>query len=194
MVDYYRVFNEDCRLKIELNPRKIDEAIGREVLNGFCRCFVHTDRLTSAISWAETSRKYHGTGSVPHELGSGQRSGKGPAQVVVPPHLPDNSVKRNDIVDYDVEVERFDSNVERALNLLAKTGLLDNTIVVVTSDQGMPFPRAKASLCDYGSRVPLAVCWPRGTPAGRTVDDFISLSDMALTYVCHHSLEVLYNQ
>ena len=67
MVDYYRVYNEDCRLKIELNPRKIDEAIGREVLNGFCRCFVHTDRLTSAISWAETSRKYHGTGSVPHQ-------------------------------------------------------------------------------------------------------------------------------
>ena len=103
--------------------------------------------------------------------------------------MPDNSVTRNDILDYYVEVERFDSNVERALNLLDETGQLDNTIVVVTSDHGMPFPRAKASLYDYGSRVPLAVSWPRAIPAGRTVDDFISLSDIAPTFLEAAGLE-----
>ena len=125
----------------------------------------------------------------PYELGSGQRSRKDPAQVVVPPHLPDNSVTRNDILDYYVEVERFDSNVECALNLLDEAGQLDNTIAVVTSDHGMPFPRAKASLYDYGCRVPLAVFWPRAVPAGRTVDDFISLSDMAPTFLEAAGLE-----
>ena len=119
----------------------------------------------------------------PYDLGSGKQSGKDPAKVLVPPHMPDNSVTRNDILDYYVEVERFDSNVERALNLLEETGQLDNTIVVVTSDHGMPFPRAKASLYDYGSRVPLAVSWPSAIPSGRTVDDFVSLSDMAPTFL-----------
>ena len=67
--------------------------------------------------------------------------------------------------------------------MLEEAGRLDNTIVVVTSDHGMPFPRAKASLYDYGSRVPLAISWPQAVPKGRTVDDFISLSDMAPTFL-----------
>ena len=119
----------------------------------------------------------------PYELGSGLRSGKDPEQVAVPPHLPDNPVTRNDILDYYVEIERFDSNVEQALELLQQAGQLDNTIVVVTSDHGMPFPRAKASLYDYGSRVPLAISWPRVISASRTIDDFVSLSDLAPTFL-----------
>ena len=97
----------------------------------------------------------------PFKLGSGAESGKDPGRAVVPPHLPDHSVTRNDILDYYVEVERFDSKVGQALALLDRSGQFDNTIVVVTSDHGMPFPRAKASLYDYGSRVPLAISWPK---------------------------------
>lgn len=119
----------------------------------------------------------------PFELGSGQRSGKDPDRVVVPPHFPDHPIVRNDILDYYVEIERFDSNVGRALELLDEAGQLDNTIVVVTSDHGMPFPRAKASLYDYGSRVPLAISWPQAVPKARTVDDFVNLSDLAPTFV-----------
>ena len=101
------------------------------------------------------------------------------AEVIVPPHMPDNSFTRNDILDYYVEVERFDSNVEQALNLLEESGQLDNTIVVVTSDHEIHFPRAKASLSDYSCRVPLAVSWPSAIPSGGTVNDFVSLSDLA---------------
>ena len=77
--------------------------------------------------------------------------------MLVPPHLPDHSVVRNDILDYYVEIERFDQNLAQALALLEARGILDNTLVVVTSDNGMPFPRAKASLYDYGTCVPLAI-------------------------------------
>lgn len=119
----------------------------------------------------------------PYKKGSGQASGKDPNKVVVPPHLPDNSIVRNDILDYYVEIERFDRSVAEALALLDEAGRLDDTIVVVTSDQGMPFPRAKASLYDYGSRVPLAIRWPKGIPGGRKVDDFVSLSDVAPTFL-----------
>ena len=125
----------------------------------------------------------------PYELGSGKRSGKDPDEVVVPPHLPDHAITRNDILDYYVEIERFDANVARALTLLEESGQLDNTIVVVTSDHGMPFPRAKASLYDYGSRVPLAISWPDKISKGRTIDDFVSLSDLAPTFLEAAGLE-----
>ena len=48
----------------------------------------------------------------------------------------------------------------------------------------MPFPRAKASLYDDGSRVPLAIRWPRGIRnPGRTVEGFVNLSDLAPTFL-----------
>jgi len=125
----------------------------------------------------------------PYTAGSGQESGKDPAQVEVPAHLPDHPIVRDDILDYYVEVERFDGRVEAALALLEQAGELENTLVVVTSDHGMPFPRAKASLYDYGSRVPLAVRWGDRIPGGRVVDDFVSLSDLAPTFLQAAGLE-----
>ena len=82
----------------------------------------------------------------------------------VPPHLSDNDVVRGDFLDYYMEIERFDRKVGSALELLQEEGRLQNTLVVVTSDHGMPFPRAKASLYDYGSRAPLALRWPGKIP------------------------------
>ena len=118
------------------------------------------------------------------EPGVGKSSGKDPAKIVVPPIFPDNDIVRSDILDYLVEVEHFDKMVERAMASLEKIGQLDNTIIVVTSDHGMPFPRAKASLYDDGSRVPLAIRWPRGIRnPGRTVEAFVNLSDLAPTFL-----------
>jgi len=125
--------------------------------------------------------------SEPHrfyEDGAGIQTGKDPSKVRVPAIFPDNDIVRSDILDYLVEVEHFDSMVERAIASLEKRGLLDNTIVVVTSDHGMPFPRAKASLYDWGSRVPLAIRWPEGIKeSGRVVESFVNLSDLAPTFL-----------
>ncbi len=107
--------------------------------------------------WLGTSEPHRN-----YQVGAGKLTGKDPAKAVVPPTLPDNDIVRNDILDYLVEVEHFDLMVARAMATLEARGELDNTIVVVTSDHGMPFPRAKASLYDAGSRVPLAVRWPSG--------------------------------
>ena len=118
------------------------------------------------------------------EEGAGLRSGKAPSKVVVPPIFPDNDIVRGDLLDYLVEVEHFDRMVARATASLEKANQLDNTIVVVTSDHGMPFPRAKASLYDTGSRVPLAIRWPKGiVDAGRVVKAFVNLSDLAPTFL-----------
>ena len=91
---------------------------------------------------------------------------------------------RNDILDYLVEIEHFDSHVARAIELLERRGALDNTIVVVTSDHGMPFPRAKASLYDAGTHVPLAIRWSKGISSpGRSVDELVNLSSLAPTFL-----------
>ena len=82
-------------------------------------------------------------------------------QVRVPDYWTDTEVIRSDILDYYFEVQWFDSHLERMLNLLEQRGELDDTIIVVTSDNGMPFPRAKVNLYDPGVRMPLAIRWGR---------------------------------
>jgi len=136
--------------------------------------------------WLGTHEPHRG-----YEEGAGRRTGKDPSRVVVPPIFPDHPVVRNDLLDYFVEIEHFDRMVGRAISTLEKSGQLDNTIVVVTSDHGMPFPRAKASLYDAGTRVPLAIRWPRGIiNPGRSFGILVNLSSLAPTFLKAAGLEV----
>ncbi|MEM9185121.1 MAG: sulfatase [Planctomycetota bacterium] len=117
----------------------------------------------------------------PYKPGQGAKSGIDPAAVAVPDFLPDNEVVRNDIADYYHFVERWDRLVGNAVKMLKKRGEFENTVIVVTGDHGMPFPRSKTNLYDYGVRVPLAVRWGRRIKPGRKVTDFVSLTDFAPT-------------
>jgi arylsulfatase A-like enzyme len=118
----------------------------------------------------------------PYDAGSGESAGLAAASVRVPPFLPDSSVVRSDLLDYYFEVQRFDRQLASLLEALERRNELDNTIVVVTSDNGMPFPRAKANLYDAGTHVPLAIRWPRRVKRGVTIDAFVNLSDLAPTF------------
>lgn len=115
------------------------------------------------------------------EEGSWKRHGKSLDDVEVPAFLPDHEVVRGDLLDYAVEIEWFDLHLMRMINHLEEIGELDNTIIIVTSDNGMAFPRAKANGYEYGVHVPLAISYPAGFPKGRTVDDPISFVDFAPT-------------
>jgi len=61
--------------------------------------------------------------------------------------------------------------------------LLDNTIVIATSDHGMPFPRVKGMPNQIANRVPLAIMWPGKIRAGSVMEDFISFADFAPTFL-----------
>lgn len=117
----------------------------------------------------------------PYEPGTGAQSGLDPDRVVVPKFLPDTPVVRSDLLDYYFEVQRFDADLGRILATLEGAGELANTIIVVTSDNGMPFPRAKANVYDAGARVPLAIRWPGVARPGAVVDALVSLTDLAPT-------------
>ena len=85
------------------------------------------------------------------------------------------------LLDYYFEVERFDRDVGAIVEALTRAGELDNTVVIVTSDNGMPFPRAKATVYNGGTRVPLVIRWPGVSKAGTTVSGLVSLTDVAPT-------------
>ncbi|MCH8828546.1 MAG: sulfatase [Planctomycetes bacterium] len=102
----------------------------------------------------------------------------------MPPFLPDVPIIRQDFCDYLGEVQAFDAGVGVLLKKLEQLGELDNTIVVVSGDHGIPgFPRGKCNLYDFGVHVPLAVRWGKTVPAGRVVDDFTNLMDLAPTFL-----------
>jgi arylsulfatase A-like enzyme len=127
-----------------------------------------------------------------YEYGSGVRqSDRKPASIDrVPQFWPDDETVRTDMLDYALEVEHADRHLGLMLRELETRGLLENTLVIVTSDHGMPFPRAKGYAYDASCRVPLAIRCP-GVPAGqrgRTVDDFVSFPDLAPTILDYAGL------
>ena len=116
-----------------------------------------------------------------YEFGIGAKKGKKPEDVKVPPFLPDNEVTRNDILDYSYEIEWFDQHLGKMLDHLEKAGELENTLIIVTADNGMPFPRAKANVYELGTHVPLAICWGDKFKGGQKVQTPVSLAQIAPT-------------
>jgi N-sulfoglucosamine sulfohydrolase len=119
----------------------------------------------------------------PYEPGSGIASGMQPERVQVPAFLPDAPAVRSDILDYYYEIERLALELGEMLRMLEEAGQADNTLIVVTGDNGMPFPRAKANLYDPGVRVPLAIRWKGKIRAGQRIREFVNLTDLAPTFL-----------
>ena len=123
--------------------------------------------------------------SEPHrafEKGSGLDYGIDSDKISVPGFLPDVPEIRADISDYLLEIKWTDQHLEKIINLLESRGQLENTLIIVTSDNGMAFPGAKATLYEYGIHIPLAIRWGKGIKSpGRSSDLMVSLTDLAPT-------------
>ncbi len=125
-------------------------------------------------------------GHEPHrkyEYGSSLKAGKKLSDIEeVPAFFPDNDIVRTDMLDYALEIEYFDSHVTEILDFLESKHELDNTIVIVTSDHGMPFPRAKSDEYDDSNHIPLAIMWGKNIKdPGRVINEYVSLIDIAPT-------------
>ncbi len=131
----------------------------------------------------EPHREYqYGVGEKEANLNSGE--------IEVPPFLPDHEAVRQDIMDYLYEIMWYDSHLAGMLYELEQAGELDNTIIIVTSDNGMPFPRAKVNLYDWGTHMPLAIRWGEKVKSGRKINDLVSLTDLAPTILEAVGLEI----
>ena len=121
----------------------------------------------------------------PYKPDSGLAAGKKPTDIDrVPAIWPDNDIVRRDILDYAVEVEAYDSQVGELLKVLEESGEATNTLVIVTSDNGMPFPRSKGHNYDIANHMHLIACWPKGiAKPGDQVKDLVSFIDFAPTFL-----------
>jgi arylsulfatase A-like enzyme len=103
----------------------------------------------------------------------------------LPSFLPDVPIVRQDVADYLGEVQAFDAAVGVLVEELQRIGIDDNTLLVVSGDHGFPgVTHGKCDLYDFGTQVPLAIRWPAGIKhPGRVIDDFVSLPDLAPTFL-----------
>jgi len=133
-------------------------------------------------------------GKEPHRAyiaGEGLRHGKTLDEIeTVPPYWPDEQLVREDMLDYAFETEWFDTHLGKMLAILEKRGELENTLVIVTSDNGCPFPRVKGQMYDDDFRMPFAAMWPAQIKPGRIVNDLCSFIDLAPTFLELAGVEV----
>ncbi len=109
----------------------------------------------------------------------------------MPGYLPDVPEVREDLADYLGEVQAFDTALGVLLEELEKSGELENTLIVVSGDHGIPgMPHGKCNLYDAGVHVALAVRWGKQIPANRVLDDMVCLPDLAPTFLEAAGVEV----
>ncbi|MBN2377793.1 MAG: sulfatase [Sedimentisphaerales bacterium] len=126
----------------------------------------------------------------PYKKNSGRDSGINIDKIHVPDFYPNNETIRSDLADYYWEVQRWDRDVASAISLIEQAGELDNTIIVMTGDNGIPFPRCKGNLYDWGVRMPMAIRWGDKIKPGRRVSDFTSFTDLAPTFLTAAAVEI----
>jgi arylsulfatase A-like enzyme len=122
----------------------------------------------------------------PYARDAGLAAGKKPSDIDrVPGYWPDGEIVRRDMLDYATRIEAFDAEVGALLAVLEQSGQADETIVIVTSDHGMPFPRVKGHCFEAAHRVPLVVRLPRSQAGdgGRRAGEFVSFIDLAPTFL-----------
>ncbi len=109
--------------------------------------------------------------------------GSRPEEIKVPPYHPDTPAVRADYQLYYDEITRFDRYVGEVMDELEKQGVSENTLILVISDNGRPFPRDKTTLYDSGIKTPWIVRWPATVAPGTVCKRIVSTVDIAKTFM-----------
>jgi len=101
-----------------------------------------------------------------------------PAKVTLPPYYPRDPVLLRDWAAYLDAVRLTDKHVGDVVARLEREGILEDTLVIFTTDHGISHARGKQFLYDEGTHVPLVVRGP-GIAKGSVRDDLVELIDLA---------------
>jgi uncharacterized sulfatase len=126
----------------------------------------------------------------PYAIDQGIRTGIDTSKIRIPAFYPDVPATKLDMADYMSEIEWVDNAVGEMIDILDDKGLSESTLVIYTSDNGMPLPRAKATLYDHGVRMPLLMKWPDQIKKPRVVKNPVSLIDLAPTFLELAGIEI----
>ena len=100
----------------------------------------------------------------------------------IPVNLGDVPQTRRDMADFGVAASKLDEAIGRVLGALERSGLADNTLVMITTDHGIPFPGMKANHTDGGLEVMLMLRGPGGFSGGRVSNALVSQIDIFPTF------------
>ncbi len=112
-----------------------------------------------------------------------------PRYVLPPAPLPDTPRNRQDIADFQLAAHVLDGGLGQVLDALERSGRAENTLVVCTTDHGIPFPAMKCNLTDAGTGVLLILRGPNGFEGGKVVDAMVSQIDVFPTLCEYLGLE-----
>jgi N-sulfoglucosamine sulfohydrolase len=166
--------------------RTVDESLGAVDLPANFESFLDQKKSHTPFSYWVGSVEPHR----PYNLDVENRFKGEDSDQYIPGVLPATRRVRQELSAYLTEIEVFDRDVGALVDILEARGLLEQTVVIVTSDNGMPFSRGKPGLYKYGVRVPLAISWGGIVSPGRVVEDFVSLADIAPTLLELAGVEV----
>lgn len=94
-----------------------------------------------------------------------------------------NEIVRQDMLDYAFEINWFDKHIGNMVEILDETGQPEDTLILITSDNGMPFPRVKGQMYGQDFHLPIAAYWKGNILKGKVIENLISFIDMAPTFL-----------
>ncbi len=104
-------------------------------------------------------------------------------KVQLPPYFVDTPETRDGFSRYLAEITYFDSQVGEAMDLIEKHDLTDNTLFIVTSEQGNSFAFAKWTCYDNGLQTALIARWPGHIKPGSENPAMIEYLDLLPTFI-----------
>lgn len=129
------------------------------------------DDTETPDSFGNRARGYPGIAEVTYD----------PAEVVVPPYLPDTPQARAELAEYYQSVSRLDQGVGRLVEILKEAGIYEETLILYISDHGIAFPGAKTTVYEPGLRSPLIVRHPYAEQRGLVNPAMVSWVDLTPT-------------
>jgi N-sulfoglucosamine sulfohydrolase len=146
--------------------------------------FEHLHPIAEALGEALAARR---SGKVFIEINFGDTHRPYPAaqpsaDIAVPGYLPPGPEATAEIAGAEAAIAQMDAAVGRVLEAVERSGRAASTLVIFTTDHGLPMPRAKCTLYDPGIEVALMARWPEGgLKAGSVTDELVSNIDVLPT-------------
>ena len=101
--------------------------------------------------------------------------------ISVPKYIPNNHDIRKEFASMQGAIKKMDDSVGKIINILKRTNLYENTIILFTTDHGIPFPRAKGTLYDAGIETSLIISYPKLKIKNKKFKELISNIDILPT-------------
>jgi len=113
-----------------------------------------------------------------------------PDKVYVPPYLSDNKYVREEFAKFHGSIKFMDKAVGKIINVLNESRFKDNTVVIFTTDHGIPFPRAKSTLYDPGIKTALIMRFPPGMVENGIYKELVNNIDLTPTLLEMIGIEI----